>query len=124
MGSGRGAREQVPVSRPEALALAGARTIPEFAPAGNASPSPEGPAPRPRRLAWAELLRRVFAIDVLACPRCGGRMRLLAAIYPPNTTQAMLECLELLARAPPAAPPRPEDAGDGAAWDPDFEAGA
>jgi hypothetical protein len=26
------------------------------------------------------LLRRVFAIDVLACPDCGGRLRLLATI--------------------------------------------
>ena len=23
---------------------------------------------------WADLMRRVFAIDVLACPRCGGRL--------------------------------------------------
>jgi hypothetical protein len=27
-------------------------------------------ATRARRLAWAELMKRVFAIDVLACPRC------------------------------------------------------
>ena len=53
----------------------------------------EGPVPaseeavlRPRRLAWAELLRRVFAVDVLECPHCGGRMRLLAAIQPPEAT--------------------------------------
>jgi hypothetical protein len=25
---------------------------------------------RPRRLSWPELMRRVFAIDVLECPRC------------------------------------------------------
>ena len=36
-----------------------------------------------RRYAWADLLRRVFAVDVLECPDCGGRMRLLAAIHPP-----------------------------------------
>ncbi len=39
---------------------------------------------RPRRLTWAELVRRVFALDVLQCSRCGGRMRVLAAIYPPE----------------------------------------
>jgi hypothetical protein len=49
-------------------------------------------------------------------------MRLLAAIHPPDATQAILECLELPARAPPAARPRPEDAG--ADWDQGFEAGA
>jgi len=29
---------------------------------------------------WAELLRRTFAVDVLECPRCQGRMRLLAMV--------------------------------------------
>jgi hypothetical protein len=29
---------------------------------------------------WAELLKRTFGIDVETCPRCGGRMRLLAVI--------------------------------------------
>jgi len=64
---------------------------------------------RPRRLAWAELLRRVFAVDVLECPRCGGRMRILPAIHAPGATQAILECLGLPARAPPPVPARPED---------------
>jgi len=31
-----------------------------------------------RRHAWADLLRRVFAVEVLECPDCGGRMRILA----------------------------------------------
>jgi hypothetical protein len=33
-----------------------------------------------RRYTWASLLRRVFLIEVLVCPRCGGPRRLLAAI--------------------------------------------
>jgi hypothetical protein len=32
---------------------------------------------------WAELLRRTFTVDVETCPRCGGRMRLLAVITDP-----------------------------------------
>src|SRR5215468_1919652 len=31
-----------------------------------------------RRLDWAALLARVFAIDVLRCSECGGRRRVLA----------------------------------------------
>jgi hypothetical protein len=54
-----------------------------LAPQGHGLPSPHGPTPRPRRLAWFELPRRVFAVDVPECPRCGARMRLLAAIHPP-----------------------------------------
>jgi len=31
-------------------------------------------------MTWASLLERTFAIDVLACPECGGRLRLIATI--------------------------------------------
>jgi hypothetical protein len=47
--------------------------------------------------------RRVFAIDVLECPDCGGRLKILAAIHPPEATRAILECLGLPPRAPPMA---------------------
>ena len=32
---------------------------------------------------WAELLARTFAVDVLACPSCQGRMKLLALVKGP-----------------------------------------
>src|SRR5438067_3344158 len=35
------------------------------------------PGPRPRAWSWPDLLRHTFAVDVLACPRCGGRMRVI-----------------------------------------------
>lgn len=47
---------------------------------------PAANAPPPRsayRLDWAALLKRVFAIDVLACARCDGRMRVLAFVTGP-----------------------------------------
>ncbi|HUY59594.1 MAG TPA: hypothetical protein VMV16_07785 [Solirubrobacteraceae bacterium] len=37
-------------------------------------------APRARGLRWAALMQRTFGFDVLACPRCGGRLRLVALI--------------------------------------------
>jgi len=44
-------------------------------------PHAPGKHRRPRaRHSWAELMRRVFEIDVLTCPHCGGP-RLLAAIF-------------------------------------------
>ena len=49
-------------------------------------------------------------------------MRLLAAIHPPDSTQAILECLNLPSRAPPAASPLPDDSGVEASWETDFEA--
>jgi hypothetical protein len=65
---------------------------------------------RPRRLSWADLLKRVFAADALACPRCGGRLRPLAAIQDPEAVRAILDCLNLPSRAPPLAPARREPA--------------
>jgi hypothetical protein len=47
-----------------------------------------GWGPRPRNYSWAELMHRVWAIDVLECPRCLGRMRILAAIHPPDAIRA------------------------------------
>ena len=35
---------------------------------------------QPRNYSWAQLMMRVYALDVLSCPRCGGRMRILCAI--------------------------------------------
>lgn len=40
-----------------------------------------GRPPRPaRHWPWADLMRRAFDIDVLACPRCGSRLRLVATL--------------------------------------------
>src|SRR5262245_66666911 len=33
-----------------------------------------------RHWVWADLMRRAFDIDVLARPRCGGRLRLIATV--------------------------------------------
>ena len=65
---------------------------------------------RPRNYSWAELMRRVFSADVLRCDRCGGRMRILAAITPPEAIRKILDCLGLPSRPPPLA--RPERIDD------------
>ena len=57
---------------------------------------------------WAALLQRVFAVDALQCPRCGGTLRLLASIEDPAVARAILECLDLPARAPPIGTARGE----------------
>jgi hypothetical protein len=47
-------------------------------------------APKPRHWGWAALMSRAFEIDVLACPRCGGRLRLLATVEDPDALRAIL----------------------------------
>ena len=58
---------------------------------------------RPRNYAWAELLKRVFSIDVLECPRCGSRMRILASIHSSEAIRKILDYLGLPSRPPPVA---------------------
>jgi len=59
-----------------------------------------------RRYAWAELLRRVFAVDVLRCGLCGGRRELIAQITQPGVVMAILSVLGLPTGAPRAHPAR------------------
>ena len=52
---------------------------------------------------------RPFDLDVLACPRCGGRLRVVATVPDPLAVQAILAHLAPSgAPAPPGpAPPAP-----------------
>jgi hypothetical protein len=50
---------------------------------------------RPRYRSWAELVRRAFDTDVLACPKRGGRMVLLATIEDPAVIRRILTHLGL-----------------------------
>ena len=50
----------------------------------------------PRSWAWATLMRRAVGIDLLACPRCGGRLRLIATVEDPAVGGKILAPLRLL----------------------------
>jgi hypothetical protein len=45
-------------------------------------------AERRRHWTWAALMRRAFDLDVLRCPRCAGRMQLIATIDDPAIIQS------------------------------------
>ena len=47
------------------------------------------------RIDWAALLRRIFKIDILACGRCGGRMKVLAVIEEQPVIEKILRHLGL-----------------------------
>ena len=55
--------------------------------------TPEPETLREARRRWAELLRRIFEVDPLACPRCGTEMRIVAFITDPTTIDRILEHL-------------------------------
>jgi len=62
---------------------------------------------------WAALMARTFGLDVLACPRCGGRLRLVALIEQAAVIKRMLGHLRLPTEIPPPRPARapPDELG-------------
>ena len=59
------------------------------------------------KAAWARLIRKVYEVDPLECPKCRGPMRAIALIEDPIVVRAILEHLgrwqpRALERAPPA----------------------
>jgi hypothetical protein len=61
------------------------------------------------RVPWAELLRKVFAIDVLECPRCAGRLELIASVADSGVARRILAHLGLATHPPPLAKARAVD---------------
>ena len=62
---------------------------------------------RRKRTAWAELLRCTMSLDVLARPRCPGRMELIAIITEPEPIGKILRVMHLPEEAPYATPAHP-----------------
>ena len=60
--------------------------------------------PKPKRNAWAWLIRRVFLVDVTECPDCGGRMKWLEACTEERDINRVLAALGLAPRASPFSP--------------------
>jgi hypothetical protein len=62
--------------------------------------TPEAPATahhaeteRHRALSWAARLKRVFTIDITACHRCGGTLRVIASIEEADVIRRILDHL-------------------------------
>jgi len=73
----------------------------------SAAPDPPTEAPTTsRRRQWADLMRRSFGFDVLACDRCGGRLRPIALIQQAEVIGRILTHLGLPAGVPTPQPAR------------------
>jgi hypothetical protein len=89
---------------------AGERIDPREARTTEPAPDPpsgrEGRPLREEARLWADLMRRTFGIDVLACPRCGGRFRLIALIEEASVIERILRHLHLPTEVPTPRPGR------------------
>jgi len=73
------------------------------------TPDEHGDAPyasTQARMSWAQLLKRVFAIDMAGCLQCGGPLTLIAAIEDLAVIVKILAHLGFPTRAPPWSPAR------------------
>lgn len=52
------------------------------------------PDPPHQAMTWAQRLKRVFNIDVSACPKCGGEAKVITSIEDPPTIDMILQHLQ------------------------------
>lgn len=53
----------------------------------------------------AVLVKKVWVVDALKCPKCGGRMKIISLIEQPPVIRRILEHLDF--REDPKSPPQP-----------------
>ena len=84
---------------------------------------PEAEAPHRSTPAyrWAELMRRTFDVDVLACPRCGERLRLIALIEQADVVVRILRHLGLPTEVPATCGPRAPPPGPSASGEDEWK---
>jgi hypothetical protein len=63
--------------------------------------------PKRNRTRWADLMARWLGMDVMLCPKCGNRMKMLALITDRSVAPRMLRAMGLSDATPELARPRP-----------------
>ena len=69
---------------------------------------------------WAMLIKRVYEVDPLQCMKCGGTMKVVAFIEPPQG-EVIEKILRHCGLWDPASPPRPPPEEEGLVYVPDDE---
>jgi len=82
---------------------------------GSVASEPDSAERKAARKRWANLIRHIYEVDPLVCPRCGGMMKIIAFITEPRVIRAILDSVR---RTPSAAgsrhpPPPARPAADG-----------
>ncbi|MDA1143175.1 MAG: transposase, partial [Planctomycetota bacterium] len=72
-----------------------------------ADPPHEEAASQRSSQAWAMLIKRIYEVDPLSCPECGGQMKVVSFIEPPQAEviEAILKHCGLWPSSSPRAPP-------------------
>ena len=70
-------------------------------------PEQAKPDPSPAPMTWMQRLKRVFAIDIETCPKCGGTLRVIACIEDPDLIATILGHIRARDKAKPSQPRAP-----------------
>jgi len=54
-----------------------------------------------KRSAWVRLIKKVYGVDPLICPKCQSEMKIVAVIQDPDEVRKILRHLIKIGRAPP-----------------------
>ena len=73
---------------------------------------PENPKPKAYSMTWEQRLKRVFAIEIEKCEKCGGSVRIIASIEDPDVIQKILKHLGLNQPEDPQNRSPPKDLTD------------
>ena len=65
------------------------------------------PIAKEARKRWAALIKQVYEVDLLVCPKCGGQMKIVSFIerHPSEVIEKILRHCGLWEEAPARAPP-------------------
>jgi hypothetical protein len=106
--------QNIPLTRYHGVFAAHSRYRAQITPAGRGTSPRNADAPARTlsehvALTWMQRLKRVFAIDIERCGRCGARLQVIASIEPPELIERILAHLDRSA-SPSAARPAADDA--------------
>jgi len=71
---------------------------------------------QPRRIpskTWRECIKKIYEVDPLICPRCGGEMKIISFITDPSVIRHILDHLELWENNSSRGPPDSSDVLNG-----------
>ncbi len=81
---------------------------------------------RPRRVpskTWRELIRKIWEVDPLSCPRCGHEMKIISRIHEPGVIERFLRHLGLWKQHPDPREGKIKTPADGPVVMEDFDDG-
>ena len=97
-----------PISLSRLRFTPGAKQVVYTRKGGHDAPVPPPPERAALRRRWANLIRPVYEVDPLVCPRCGAEMRIIGFITEPSLVKRILDHVrrrDRVSRPPPHPQP-------------------